>query len=133
MLQMENGIPTLSTVELWELKANRYKNPNCQFNMGSTYRAGWHVPKSNLRALKYYQKAANQGHEHAMIALGEMHLAGKGVLQTYTTGLAWIKKAVRYAHSDEPYVVFDPVQGKLVEVKAFLETNMEKENGTSTV
>ena len=126
-------VPTLPTIELWEFKAKQYKNPNCQFNMGSTYREGWHVPKSDLRALKYYQKAAKQGHELAMIALGEMYLAGNGVPQSYTIGKAWIKKAVRYAHPDEPDAVFDPVQDKFVAVKAFLETNMDKENGTSAV
>ena len=44
-------------------------------------------------AVKWYTKAAEQGHEMAQLKLGNVYRDGKGVLQDYEEAVKWYTKA----------------------------------------
>ena len=87
--------------------------------MCSAYYEGWHAPKLYAKALNYYGLAVEQGHDLAMIALGEIYLEGNGVIKSRTRVAAWIKKAVHYAETDEPLWLYDPEKSGFIKANEF--------------
>jgi TPR repeat protein len=57
------------------------------------YRKGKGVLKDYKEAVKWYQKAANQGFARAQNNLGLMYANGKGVLKSMAQAKYWIQKA----------------------------------------
>ena len=55
-----------------------------QYYIGLCYAEGKGVPKDIALAKKWYEKAANQGVQQAILALGEMYYFGRGVEQDYS-------------------------------------------------
>ncbi len=53
------------------------------------YDEGQGVEKDNKEAVKWFQKAANQGHASAQNNLGVSYGYGQGVIQDYVTAYAW--------------------------------------------
>jgi TPR repeat protein len=53
------------------------------------YENGLGVEQDFKEAVKWYQKAADQGHAKAQYNLGFMYGMGKGVEQNYVTAYAW--------------------------------------------
>ncbi len=51
------------------------------------------VPRDEILAAQYFQKAAAQGDAGAMTNLGHMHLSGVGVAQNNETALMYFKQA----------------------------------------
>jgi len=47
------------------------------------------VPQNYAEALKWYRKAAEQGHVQAQLNLGAMYINGTGVRQDYVQGHMW--------------------------------------------
>jgi len=72
--------------------------------------------KKSLRAIKWYQLAADQGLCVAQHALGAIYENGRGVVADYTAALSWYKKAAACGH-DESATAY-----KLLEKKLSLET-----------
>ncbi len=54
------------------------------------YLRGDGVPKDMSEAVKWFQKAANQGNQNAQLLLGLSHAGGLGVLKDEIEGLAWL-------------------------------------------
>ena len=57
------------------------------------------VPQDHKEALKWYQKAAEQGNASAQGNLGDMYEFGKGVTQDYAEALNWYRKAADQGNS----------------------------------
>lgn len=53
-------------------------------NLGTCYSMGKGVKKSDAEAVKWYQKAAEQGDPRAHFNLGVCYVKGLGVRQSYT-------------------------------------------------
>jgi len=51
------------------------------------------VPQDYKEAVKWYRKAAEQGHAYAQSNLGGMYYNGEGVVRDYETAYAWFNIA----------------------------------------
>ncbi len=74
-------------------KAASEGNAEAQFQLGFLYELGRGVPKSDAKALEWYQKAAAQGHATAQCNIASMYQAGKGVPKDETKATEWYQKA----------------------------------------
>ncbi len=59
----------------------------------------WHHTLDYEAAVKWYKRAAEQGHASAQFNLGEMYFKGQGVTQDYTRAYMWWEIAA--SHGDE--------------------------------
>ena len=60
-----------------------------QAYLGFMYDNGDGVPEDNTEAVKWYRKAAEQGHVKAQSNLGLMYAKGEGVPEDYVHAYAW--------------------------------------------
>ncbi len=51
------------------------------------------TPKDYAEAVKWWRKAAEQGHALAQSALGDMYCIGEGVPENYAEAVKWYRKA----------------------------------------
>jgi TPR repeat protein len=73
-----------------KLKAEKAKaDADAQFNLGLCYAKGEGVLKDEAEAVKYYRKAAEQGHSRAQGNLGVCYAFGDGVLKDEIEAYAW--------------------------------------------
>ena len=77
-----------------------HKDPQLQYEQGDMYYYGKGVPTDYEKAIEWYEKAAEQGHEEAQYALGLMYQNGKGVAQDDQQAFEWYRKAAEQGHSD---------------------------------
>jgi tetratricopeptide (TPR) repeat protein len=63
------------------------------------YGNGEGVTLDDAEALKWYRKAAEQGHVSAQYNLGVMYGKGEGVTQDYAEALKWYRKAAEQGHA----------------------------------
>ena len=56
------------------------------------YKEGKGVPQDDAEAVKWYRKAAEQGHADAQTILGMMYKEGKGVPQDDAEAVKWYLK-----------------------------------------
>jgi hypothetical protein len=73
-------------------KANN-GDASAQYKLGGMYHFGEGVPKDYTKAVKWYGKAAEQGHIRAQFWLGRMYNFGDGVPKDYTKAVKWYTKA----------------------------------------
>ena len=62
--------------------------------------AGW--PQSDAEAVKWYRKAAEQGHAAAQNNLGAMYANGQGVARSDAEAVKWFRKAAEQGYADCP-------------------------------
>jgi TPR repeat protein len=78
-------------------------DPTAQLNLGSNYYQGWFgKPKDYGLALKWFQKAADQGNGMAQYYIGEMYELGLGVKEDRAQAVHWYSIA---ANSGERWAV----------------------------
>jgi TPR repeat protein len=58
------------------------------------------VPQDNAGAVKWYRKAAEQGHAEAQFKLGAMCFSGDGVLQDDAGAVKWYRMAAEQGHAE---------------------------------
>ena len=58
------------------------------------------VSKDYTEAVKWYRKAAEQGHSNAQNYLGDCYFYGQGVAKDYTEAVKWYRKAAEQGHSN---------------------------------
>ena len=75
------------------LSAAEQDLPDSQFWAGFLNEKGFWGGTNSLEALRWYTKAAEQGHMVAQNNLGLMYWEGKGVVQDYWTAVKWLRKA----------------------------------------
>ena len=56
-------------------------NPNAQYRLGKMYERADRMPKDIAKAIEWYQKAAEQNHPKAIMALAELYYYGVDVKQ----------------------------------------------------
>ncbi len=73
-------------------------NAAAQFQTALGYRTGRGVEKDRVRAVLWYQKAADQGLARAQSDLAEMYEYGLGTPQNYQNAITWYRKAAEQGH-----------------------------------
>ncbi len=68
-------------------------DPQEQFNLALRYNNGQGVKQDYKEAVKWYRKAAEQGHAEAQYKLGFMYENGRGVVQSDKDAAIWYRKA----------------------------------------
>jgi TPR repeat protein len=71
-----------------------------QFDLGKMY-----VPKDYKEAVKWWRKAADQGHELAQFDLGNAYDNGRGVLKDDKEALKWYRKAADQGHAHAQFTL----------------------------
>ena len=75
------------------------RNAGVQFYLGEIYATGDDlfinpsVSKDEAEAIKWYRRAAEQGHDYAQFRLGEMYVIGIGVTKNDDKAMCWYRKA----------------------------------------
>jgi hypothetical protein len=82
------------TDEMWVdyIKNQTPPEPDNNFNV-TMYEDGQGVSQDYAAALRWFQKAADQGVHTAQFNLGLMYTIGRGVLQDYAAAMSWYRKA----------------------------------------
>ena len=57
------------------------------------YGSNQDVQKNDEKAVKWYTKAASQGHSESQFALGWMYYHGRGVAQNLDKAIEWFREA----------------------------------------
>ena len=70
-----------------------------QHSLGCMYETGRGV-EQNEEAVKWFQKAAEQGNATAQYILGVAYAEGKGVEQDYKEAVKWFQKAAEQGHAE---------------------------------
>ena len=68
-------------------------DPEGQHQVGSCYFYGWGVVKDQVEAVKWYQKAADQGHAYSQYTMGLCYSIGEGVAKDQVEAQKWYRKA----------------------------------------
>ena len=66
--------------------------------IATTMAGAWQ--KNKAEAVKWYQKAAEQGDTDAQFALGKCYYYGNGTEVNYETAARWIQKAAEQGNAD---------------------------------
>lgn len=68
-------------------------NADAQFQMGVRYGYGTIVKKDSVASLKWYERAAQQGHDNAQNNLGWAYLSGTGTEKNLDLARLWLEKS----------------------------------------
>jgi uncharacterized protein len=90
-------------IEFIKILANK-NDSHAQFVLGDLYREGIRIKKDPKEALKWYKKAAIQGHTEAQVRMGYMCAMGLGIHYNPQKALFWYKEA---AKQDYPTAYFN--------------------------
>lgn len=74
-----------------------------QFNFGQAYVEGKGVPKDEVKAMEWFQKAATQGLAKAQFQLGTMHANGDGTPKDGVKAVEWYQKAAAQGHDSAQF------------------------------
>jgi TPR repeat protein len=61
------------------LQAAKSGDDDAQFYLGALYSAGVGWPRSDEEAFRWFSRAADQGHSHAMLITSGLYAIGRGV------------------------------------------------------
>ena len=64
-----------------------------QYSLGLLYANGQSVPKDDVQARQWYEKAAAQGRADAQVNLGILYDYGRGVPQDYKMAVFWFRRS----------------------------------------
>lgn len=64
------------------------------------YASGRGVPKDDVEAVKWYQKAAEQGNADGQYNLGSMYEQGRGLPTNLTEAVYWYRQASQGGNQD---------------------------------
>ena len=100
------GVPLRTDAEAvrWYPPGSRAgKRPPAQFNLGVMYYKGLGVPQDDAEAMRWFRRAAEQGHADAQYFLGVMYYLGQGVPQDYAEAVRWFRRAAEQGHAAAQY------------------------------
>ena len=69
------------------------------------YASGRGVPQDDAEAVKWYRKAAEQGHADAQNNLGVMYASGRGVPEDAVEAVKWYRKAAGQGNADAQFIL----------------------------
>jgi len=81
------------------IKLAEQGNADAQWQLGTRYHNGEGVPRDDVQAIQWFQRAAEQGHVTAQATLGAYYWAGRGVPQDLSKAYFW--SALALAQGDE--------------------------------
>jgi hypothetical protein len=122
------------TIDLALAAAAEDGDPKAQLRLGMAYLnpQGGAEPDPAL-ALKWIQRAADQGYADAQYALGAVHHAGRGALQSFPIAFKWFELAAQQNHADAQHslgVMYRTGQGVPVDKsKAYIWFNLSAAQG----
>lgn len=105
-------------MELWELKhiiaknskliackfqAKILNNARAQYELGNYYKGKGVIPKDPTKALKWYQKSAEQGYVDALCALSHFYEEGVLLKKDYAKALEFYLKGTNQGKDADPY------------------------------
>jgi|GEM_PF-2986517 len=93
LITMLWAVPASAQIDPELLKKAESGNISAQFKLGNMYHTGESIPKDDIKAAQWFQKAADQGNELAQCSLGLMYSEGQGVPQDHFKAAEWFKKA----------------------------------------
>lgn len=95
--------PNFSANELLEAANKGYVHP--QFELAVRYLKGTGVPQNDQEALKWFQKAAEQGHSVAQNVMGHYYKNGLGAMacEDKDMALEWWNKSAQQGNVDSQY------------------------------
>ena len=73
--------------------ADKEENAEARYYIGRMYEQGTGVQQDELKALEFYQQAADQGSASAALKVGNAYYNGKGKEKDYKEAFKWYKKA----------------------------------------
>jgi hypothetical protein len=76
-----------------------------QYSLANSYAMGQGVAQDNVEAVKWYRKAAEQGHVEAQLILGRMYFNGDGVPENAVETLKWVRKAAEQGYAKAQIVL----------------------------
>ena len=71
-----------------------------QLVLGGCYENGSGVSQDHVEAVKWYHKAAEQGHAWAQYNLGNCYGNGQGVPQSHQEAKKWLSKAAEQGYAE---------------------------------
>ena len=74
---------------------------------------GWGTEQDHSEAVKWYRKAAEQGHANAQNNLGWMYQNGWGIEQDYYEAVKWYRKAAELGNVRSQYNIGEMLENKL--------------------
>lgn len=98
-----------NTALAWLNYAATAGNPNAQFFLGSLYQYGEGVLLDTQEALKWNQKAADQGHSRSQAGIGRIYLASGNLTHSY----AWLCLATSNEAQVEDYILMRQLARRL--------------------
>jgi len=75
--------------------------PRQRYCSGLLLRKWLGVPQDYAEAVKWYRKAAGQGHAEAQSCLGFCYAKGQGTPKDYTEAAKWFRKAAEQGQADD--------------------------------
>jgi TPR repeat protein len=78
-------------------------SPEVQFRQGEMYERGWGRPTNTKETIKWYQRAAKNGHAEAQYRLAILYYEGERVEQDFTVAMQWFMQAANNGHVDAEY------------------------------
>ena len=95
MKQDEVRYPTREEIEQWMREA-KADNVEAQYQLGICYANGYGVKIDMIKAMEYFEAAANQGHTEALYQMGNSYYYGYGVPLDYSKAVDyWEEAALR--------------------------------------
>ena len=70
-----------------------------QYSLANSYAMAQGVAQDNVEAVKWYRKAAEQGHVEAQLILGRMYFNGDGVPEDAVETVKWVRKAAEQGYA----------------------------------
>jgi TPR repeat protein len=89
--------------ELSSVETSSWIVMEAQHRLGFCYQNGEGVEQDEAEAVKWYRKAAEQGHSQAQINLGICYDNGQGVEEERTEAMKWYRKAAEQGHSEAQF------------------------------
>ena len=87
--------PALADAASDRAMATRYEqsaqagDDDAQFYLGALYSAGVGLPRSDQEAFRWFSRATDQGHAHAMLIVAGLYASGRGVTKDYVKAYTW--------------------------------------------
>ena len=96
------------------------------YEVGTDFGAS--LPKNEKEAVKWYRKAAEQGHADAMICLARHFMDGEGIEKSYEEAERWLLKVKQKGKEEEVKEALQDLENRKEEDKRSEEMNRSLED-----
>ena len=89
------------TLDRLNFNAANWGDAGAQFGLGWMFQHGIEYAQNSARAVRWYRKAAEQGHTDAQVNLAAMYATGEGVRRDYVQAHKWMSVAASNARGQD--------------------------------